>query len=200
MRIIKSALILSLLLLTALSIPAVAEVVYTPVNVSIPVNNYYAIDLNHDGVTDFILRSQLLQDYCQGGNGYAWNLGILPATGNAVVDASGYYAAALLYGVRVDGSQSLVPGAALLSELEWGPCGRGFYGEWTNLPDRYLGLQFRLPGSDEVHYGWAKVSQVAYVDGHGHLHASAILMGFAYETDAGKAILAGQTAELPDSQ
>jgi len=198
MRIIQSVLIISILLLTGLLIPTAAEVVYTQVNVSIPVNNPYVIDLNHDGGTDFVLRSQLLQDYCPGGNGYAWNLSIAPASGNAVAIASGYYAAALLRGVRVEGSQNLVPSTALLSELDWGPCGQGTYGQWMSLPNRYLGLQFRLPGSNDVHYGWAQVSTVAYVDDHGHLQASTILMGFAYETVAGRGILTGQTSELEE--
>ncbi|MGB9257244.1 MAG: hypothetical protein WCC25_20575 [Candidatus Korobacteraceae bacterium] len=198
MRIIKCVLIFSILSLMVLLIPASAEVVYTPVNVSIPVNNFYVIDLNHDGVTDFILRSELQQDYCLGGNGYAWNLGITPARGDAVVVARSYYAAALLRGVRVDGSQNLFPSTALMSELEWGPCGQGLYGEWMNLPNRYLGLQFRPHGSNDIHHGWAQVSTVAYVDDHGHLHASTILMGFAHETVAGRGIPTGQTSELRD--
>ena len=53
------------LLLVTLAITTEAEVVYTPVNVSIGVGDSYNIDLNHDGVVDFTLRSHLLEDYCQ---------------------------------------------------------------------------------------------------------------------------------------
>jgi len=198
LRTINSFLLLASLLLALLLIPAAAEVVYTPVNVSIAVNDSYPIDLNHDGVTDFVLRSHLLQDYCLGGDGYTWNLSVTPAAGAAVVVANGSYAAGLLYGMHVDGDQNWSPSSALLSQLEWGPCGYGLYGQWSNLPNRYLGLLFRMPGTNEVHYGWAKVSEVAHFDGLGHVHAVTILTGFAYETVAGRGILTGQTSEMAD--
>ena len=44
-------------LFAALAIPAQARIVYTPVNVNLPTNGYYAIDLNHDGITDFTFQS-----------------------------------------------------------------------------------------------------------------------------------------------
>lgn len=196
MRFIRSTAILAITVL-ALLIPVAAEVVYTPVNASIPVGSYYNLDLNHDGLPDFTLRSQTLQDYCQFGDGYAWNLTITPAPGNAVVASTGYYAAALPLGTPVGPSANFLPTTALMSELVWGNCGSGFYGQWINLPNRFLGLQFRLNGTNDIHYGWASLSEVAYVDRNGHLHASTILLGVAYETVAGQEILAGQTTDSP---
>ena len=35
---------------------AQAEIVYTPVNIILPTNGSYPIDLNHDGVTDFTFQ------------------------------------------------------------------------------------------------------------------------------------------------
>ena len=43
-------------LFAALAIPAQARVVYTPVNVNLPTNGSYPIDLNHDGITDFTFQ------------------------------------------------------------------------------------------------------------------------------------------------
>jgi hypothetical protein len=191
---IRSAAVLAVIFLAVLLVPLAAEVVYTPVNVSIPVGDSYYLDLNHDGVPDFTLRSQILRDYCQYGNGYAWNLSLTPAAGNAVVVAGGSYAAALLYGTPVGAGGNFAPSTAFLVELDWGGCGQGFYGDWLNLPNRYLGLQFRLNGGAEIHYGWAKLSEVGYVDQQGQLHTSTVVSGFAYETTPGTAILAGQTS------
>ena len=188
-----SAVLLSILLI-AMLVPAAAEVVYTPVNVSLPVDGSYYIDLNQDGVADFALRSSLLQDLCQNGDGYSWSLRLTPAPSAAAMIASPGYAAALLQGARIDSAQNFSQDAAVMTELEWGSCGRGSYGQWLDLPNRYLGLEFRMPGSPLVHYGWAKVSVVGYVDQHGHLQTSTLLQGFAYETVAGRTILAGQTS------
>ena len=66
--------VLAAALLGALQTPVAAQIVYTPVNVSIPVGGSYYLDVNHDGITDFTIRSQILQDECQFGDGYVWNL------------------------------------------------------------------------------------------------------------------------------
>ena len=181
--------------LLALLIPAAAEIVYTPVNASIPVNGYYYIDLNQDGAWDFMLRSDFLQDYCQSGDGYVWALSITPAQGNAVATAAGSNAAALVLGAPIGPTQNYALNTALMTELVWGNCGSGLFGEWLNLPNRYLGLLLRQSGTNEIHYGWAKVSEVAYIDQHGHLQTSVILLGFAYETVPYRVITAGQTSD-----
>lgn len=179
----------------ALLVPVTAEVVYTPVNVSIPVGGYYNFDLNHDGVVDFTLHSQTWQDECQFGDGYAWNLSLSPAAGAGVVVSSGDYAAALPWATPIGPNQTYLPTTALLAKLLWGYCGHGLYGQWVNLPNRFLGFQFRLNGSSEIHYGWASVGEVGYVDRLGQLHASTVVLGIAYETVAGQEILAGQTTD-----
>lgn len=202
MKFIRLTLIAAALVAAVLSEPAGAEVVYTPVNVSIPVGGYYNIDLNGDGITDFTLGSKLLQGYCQSGDEYEWSLTVTPANGNAIVIAADRigpdYAIALPSGAPVSSSQSFYPDASVMAELYWGPCGTGTLGEWLNLPARYLGLQFQ-DAANQSRYGWAEVSTVAYVDQNGHLHASTILLGFAYETIPGQGVLTGQTSGAPQS-
>lgn len=171
--------------------PAGAQILYTPVNAQIPVGGSYYLDVNHDGVPDFTVRSQLLQDYCQFGDGYAWNLSITPGRGNAVVVNANEFVMALPGGARIDSNRSFSADSALLTGLAWGRCGSGISGEWLNLPNRYVGLQLRLHGANDVHYGWAKLSDAAYIDQQGHLHTSTFLQGFAYQTLPGVPIMAG---------
>ena len=198
MKFTHLTLILVAALIAAIALPAEAEIVYTPANISIPVGSSYNIDLNQDGVTDFTIRSSLLQDYCNDGDGFMWSLTVTSANGNAVVTSLGHigssWAAALLNSVPVNGGEGFVTGSSTMAALAWGFCGTGTLGEWLNLPDRYLGLKFR-DANGGVHYGWAKLSTAAYVDGQGHLHNSTILSGFAYETIAGRQIFTGQRSD-----
>lgn len=174
-------------LMAALVIPVAAEVVYTPVYVSIPTGGHYDMDVNGDGIIDFTLNERLLIEECK-----LWWLDVFSHQGNAVVGyRSNGWAAALPIGRSVDSSQVFIPSYALMATLGWGVgCHGGRGGFWLNQGDRYLGLQFQIAGS--IHYGWARVSTSAYVDQNGRLHTSTILSGFAYETIPGKGILAGQ--------
>ncbi len=184
------------ILASALVLPAQAQIVYTQVNVSIPVGGSYNLDLNGDGVTDFTLKSKLLQGYCQAGDEYVWSLTVIPSGGNDVVTAADQfgsgYASALTYGVAVNAGQNFYPSASVMADLNWGACGIGMLGEWLNLPNRYLGLQFRTPDGT-THYAWVKLTTAAYVDQDEHLHASTLLTGFAYQVSPGEGILAGAT-------
>jgi hypothetical protein len=188
---------IAVVLAESFSLPAAAEVVYTSAAVSIPAGSYYQLDLNHDGVTDFTLRSALLQDYCQFGDGYVWSLTVTPADGSAAITTkSSSNASALLNGMPINSVEKFHQSSATMAELSWGTCGTRMLGEWLNLPNRYLGLQFR--GSDkQIHYAWAKLNTVAYIDQHGHLQATTILSGFAYETVPRQPILTGQTSDAP---
>jgi hypothetical protein len=69
------------------------------------------------------------------------------------------------------------------------------FGEWLNLPNRYLGLRFQGANANEFYYGWAQVNAVAYIDRNEHVQASVTLLGFAYETVPQRVIAAGQTSE-----
>lgn len=114
MKFMRLTAIATMILAAAFVAPAAAEVVYTKVNVSIPVDGAYNIDLDRDGITDFTLRSSLLQDYCQFGDGYVWTLTIIPANGRGVVTDAGNVtssnAAALQNGVTVNHGQKFYAG------------------------------------------------------------------------------------------
>jgi hypothetical protein len=203
MKFMRLPAIATIVLAAAFVAPAAAEVVYTKVNISIPIDGAYNIDLDRDGITDFTLRSSLLQDYCQFGDGYVWTLTIIPVNGGGVVtdaeNVTSSDAAALQNGVTVNSEQKFYAGASLMAGLDWGSCGTGVFGEWLNLPNRYLGLQFK-DAANHVHYGWAKVSTAAYVDQYGTLHATTVLSGIAYETTPNQGILTGQISDDQNPQ
>jgi peptidoglycan hydrolase-like protein with peptidoglycan-binding domain len=61
------------------------------------------------------------------------------------------------------------------------------------VKNRYLGLKFSVNG--ETHYGWARLNVSFRAP-----HITATLTGYAYETEANKAIDAGQTKETTTSE
>jgi hypothetical protein len=181
-----------------LSITAGAEVVYTSANILIPTGGSHPIDLNGDGVPDFMVESSVGAVWCQWGDGGYWKLSVESAETYSAIIAAGQNASALVGGAPIDDGQSFSGGRLLMAYLSFGSCGKIVLGNWFNIPDRYLGLEFRIPGRGvvETHYGWAKVSATAYIDQQGNLQSSTFLAGFAYETVAGKSIAAGQMTDL----
>jgi probable HAF family extracellular repeat protein len=172
-------------LFAALAMPAQARIVYTPVNVTLPTNGYYPIDLNHDGITDF--HFQRYSGRCPLGPGNLYFLRVAPnLTGGGIVGTL-YEAAALQSGVQIDSSQSFYGGNSLMYQKVTG-CGGGTYGQWLYTYRLYLGLKFLIAG--QVHYGWAQLST--------HAGGTDTLYGFAYETIPGMAIKTGQILDSPD--
>ena len=109
------------------------------------------------------------------------------------VVASDGYSAALDRGVEIGPNQSFNPNRDSMAYVDSGwylardTCVylHGMSGDWVNVSNRYLGLKFQIKG--KTHYGWARLSvQVGFV------YIDATLTGYAYETIAGKSIIAGQ--------
>jgi hypothetical protein len=175
----------------ALVISARAEIVYTPVNVTINVDNQYHIDLNGDGIIDFTIRNHSSDQSCIGWPGYIGydKLAAAHRKGNELVQANGIGAAALAGGVEVGQNQSF-KGNGLMAEYasgwikEFGMCWNSPYswGNWIGVDSAYLGVEFLING--ELHYGWIACS--------GGLTPT--VTGFAYETVAGQSIVTGQTS------
>jgi hypothetical protein len=91
----------------ALTQPSVARIVYTPIKNS--VDKPYSLDLNHDGITDFIIQQiHISYYYCREGPDIFDFLRGAPAQGNGVVVSAHNYAAALLRGVEVGRDQSFI--------------------------------------------------------------------------------------------
>lgn len=164
----------------ALTQVAEAKVVYTATNVVL--TTPLAIDLNHDGITDFTLNF---------GAGYehSFFLDITPkVTGNAVRGTGS--AACGFFGVPVGAGENFT---AENSYFGNGVRMAGFFGygistsfgPWANKTNRYLGFKFLING--QVHFGWARVTVTNEL-------RNVVLTGYAYETEANTAIIEGHTS------
>lgn len=162
--------------------PAAAEIVYTPARDAILTNHKITLDLNHDGIGDFVISNHAFcsSDIC-GRTLLARPLG----ASNKVAGMKGliftYYASAFNRGARIGPSADFHGKLMAASGTEY-----GYAGQWQNVTNRYLGLKFVTAG--EVHFGWARFSVAS---GTGKI--TAVLTGYAYETSPNKPILAGQT-------
>ena len=180
--------------LVALASPAEAKVVHTRVNVTISGNGSIALDLNHDGITDFTIVAVGRALICAGtGKGEFGYVTVSPAQeGAGMVSAwpGSSWAAVLGKGVEIDSSQSFYDTQAIMTEFTtclWPPHGPP-EGDWEEVTNRFLGLVFSIDGA--THYGWARVSVHPATDG-----TVITLTDFAYETIPDQAIKTGQTSD-----
>ena len=174
---------------SALAQPAEAKIVYTKTYQIIGCNGAYELDLNHDGVVDFLIQesSHPWDGSCTSyANGSA-SLLAKEASGNAV-EGTKHSASALKAGVVIGPHQHFTSGGhngesmARVFCSDW--CGT--YGKWKSVDNRYLGLRFKIKG--KIHYGWARLSV------HNHfIDITATLTGYAYETVPNKSIITGKT-------
>lgn len=162
--------------------PAAAEVVYTPVHQVILTHQKVTLDLNHDGIADFVVSNHAFctTDIC-GRTLIARPL----AAHNKVAGMKGFiftlYASAFKPGAKIGASADFSGKLMAASGTEY-----GYVGQWQNVANRYLGLKFVAAG--EIHFGWARFSVTS---GTGKI--TAVLTGYAYETIANKPIIAGRT-------
>ncbi|HEY1658223.1 MAG TPA: hypothetical protein VGG14_07745 [Candidatus Sulfotelmatobacter sp.] len=182
----------------ALAQPGQAEVVFTPTHQVIAANQTYALDLNHDGITDFIFRNNYFgganRANRQGGvfpTGGSYTYGGIkasPVTPNRVLVNERQVAPDLKVGHRVGPLADWDPKEGLM----WG-CdaseGSPFatFGSWKDVTSRYLGLEFVIDG--QIHFGWARLSVTAT-----NCTVTATLTGYAYETIPNKPIATGETS------
>jgi hypothetical protein len=167
--------------LLALAQPSEARIVYTKTHQVIGRNGVYPIDLNHDGVIDFLIQ----QERSLGSN----VLLAKGAFGNPVEGAK-YFAEALKKGAAIGPRQRFISSSGTKGEYMAQhvstESGRSYWtGQWADVSNRYLGLRFQIDG--KTHYGWARLS--TQTQGY---QITATLTGYAYETVPRKGIRAGQ--------
>jgi len=180
--------------LLALTSPAAeAKIVYTKAHQVIGANGIYDLDLNHDGIVDFVIRQWRAWSYsnvllARGALGNA-----IAGTGNSV----GALPAGANIGPRRHFASGKYPGLTMFRYYDRCDytCVKGSYGKWIDVNNRYLGLKFKI--KDKTHYGWARLS----VQNLG-FDITATLTGYAYETVPDHSLRAGQTeddaANVPD--
>ncbi len=167
--------------------PSEAKIVYTKIHHVMKANSKFDLDLNHDGVTDFVIVKM------KGWVGWTQNsLYCEDAPGNAVVGRSNTYhsARALKSGARIGPGRHFTEGRSHRERMAvvWrNDTAYGSSGYWRDVANRYLGLKFKVHG--KAHYGWARLT----VQLPGFPVIKATLTGYAYETVPNKPIITGKT-------
>jgi hypothetical protein len=166
---------------------AEAKVVYTPAHTYI--NGNTAIDLNHDGIADFMLGFHELDK--------SLILAVNPEVSGNEILAKGGAAVAGIFGQPVGPGAKFAATASSYGWLFMADAGSysqtWFFGNWANTKNRYLGFKFLING--QVHYGWARLSVADYL----HSDTAVILTGYAYETEANTKIIDGETSGTADN-
>ena len=189
--------------LLALAGASEAKVVYTETNQVTHTGLPLYIDLNHDGIKDFLLRTS----FYRGSSGLQVGLAASGyrnannvVAGRRASSGSGYFfsaASALAAGARIGPRGNFSVRSPLMAMELFDGVGSqySYQGLWAGkgqgVTNRYLGLKFVVDG--EVHYGWARLSVTL---GHHRQPDDVIgtLTGYAYETVPDKPIVAGQIA------
>jgi hypothetical protein len=164
---------------------ATAEIVYTPADHEIQPNrggNGYLLDLNHDGVNDFLIvnfystTSALL------------NVWVSPEhTANEIFSNGAGYAAAIPAGVAIGSNGKFHPAQSMDMANDDFPVGN-CQGPWKDASNKYLGFKFEIDG--ETHFGWARLSVTCFTPAA----ARVLLTGYAFETVANQPIVTGKTS------
>jgi hypothetical protein len=184
----------------ALAVASEAKVVYTETYQVTRTFPLY-IDLNHDGIKDFVLRTS----FYKSSSGLEVGLDVFGyRNANNLVagrrlSRSGYFfsaASALPAGAEIGPKRNFSVSLPFMAEELFKKdvaSGSSDVGPWAGngkgVKDRYLGFKFVING--EVHYGWARLNVTL---GHDRQFGdvSGTLTGYAYETIPDKPIIAGQ--------
>ena len=174
----------------ALAQPGEAKIVYTPAHQKI--TNFH-LDLNHDGVTDFLLSATSRFSMATA----IFALYVSPLDRQNEVWREGNYATALPAGARIEAGFPRGGRVMIHNTYTINNASTKFNGPWANsgkgIGNRYLGLKFLING--KTHFGWARFK---VVPGHsGYMNCT--LTGYAYETIPNKAIIAGKTQGNEDA-
>jgi hypothetical protein len=179
--------------LLGLAQPAEAKIVYRHAHITISpyALHSYALDLNHDGKTDFVIQST----WTETGDSSAGTQHLLASAVKCNGVAAAYGGAAAMKAGQQIGPHKNFTGRVMASD-QWsaGASTSVKRGNWVNVSNRYLGLKFKIKG--KIHYGWARLSVRAQTR---QFYLLTTLTGYAYETIPNKPIIAGKTEGPDDS-
>jgi hypothetical protein len=159
------------------------------------------IDLNHDGIKDFVLRTTYyVGSSCFEGLNASGYRNMNNAVAGRRFSRSSYFfsaASALPPGARIGPERKFPVHHPFMAVELFNRIHTSQYsdvGPWVEkdkgVRNRYLGLKFVIHG--KVHYGWARLSVTL---GHHRQYGdvSGTLTGYAYQTIPNKPIITGQT-------
>lgn len=177
-----------------------AEIVYTPANQTIGYRGSYNLDLNRDGIVDFVIMERARKGHLGSQSSFQslW-VDALPANrvncGYPFCLSTFIYAAALRQGSIIGSGQQQhgwLPGVAQMADAQHRNGRTYYFDSWANATDRYLGLRFQI--NSETHFGWARLTVTFHPGPPKRRTWIARLTGYAYETVPGRSIQAGQTS------
>jgi len=171
--------------------PVQAQIVYTPAHIVLEAGSTVNLDLNHDGITDVAIVDRI----SIGRSGHTFSARALmvaipgaPPYGGV---ARRYYnaAGAFLPGQKIGNSRSFNSQKDLMCTAYLGL--DYYFGSWMPFAtNRYLGVRFTLNG--QPHFGWVRMNTTWRETKEG---IKALITGYAYETQPGKAIAAGDQGD-----
>jgi hypothetical protein len=167
--------------LMAITQPAEAKVVYTPLN-NVPLTSLTTVDLNGDGVADITFKfyttyhGAFQEVYpAAAGNGIAFG---------TVNHSSGPLPLPWLTRVGWKTKFSTQAGREIITGVDGCHSYCFDVGIWQHQTNKYLGIKFLING--KTHFGWMRMTVGAALTGYA--------TGYAYETMADQPILAGKTS------
>jgi hypothetical protein len=166
--------------LLTLTCPASAKIVYHKVNIKIPANSSYFLDLNRDGVVDFTIHTLFSSGTCRSIPGTVIREFVdeITASGNGT---EGSPPARLAEGDSIGPSQTFSGSGGTMAYFGQACNSHQHSGGIWYHASGYLGLMFQVSG--ETYYGWAELAVGS---------DTATLTGYAYEDTPGTSINAGQ--------
>ena len=181
----------------AMTQPAQAKIVYTSAHKAIGIDHKVALDLNHDGKTDFNFHETFSPQPVSGRTMPSFCPSCPPTRMKS--GGTNHHASALAAGVQV-GPKGRFSYAKKTMAVDYYADGTGGSGTcaglWNNVKNRYLGLKFSINGM--THFGWARLN-VTCTTTYGSHQVTGLLTGYAYETVPNKPIITGKT-KGPDDE
>jgi hypothetical protein len=169
------------------SVPLKAQIVYTDVNPDLTSTSFFNLDLNNDGITDFVLSHSGINGPCLCG-GYTIDniIRITLDSGNAVVYNGG--PSAMVIGDTISSTLNFSTTVSQNLSYSTANCIQGCHtipqGNWHGVSNHYLGLKLKV--GNNYFYGLAKLD----VNSTG---SNFTIKEYAYNSSTNNSILAGQT-------
>jgi hypothetical protein len=181
----------------ALAQPSEAKIVYTPTHQVITTSALFYLDLNGDGIDDFVFSNRSLAAPRRATSSFRTSafLSVSPVAQMNEVWGTDGLVSALPPGVKLGpggkfavsqfdmGGVSALDGNHPMYEGPWAPPG-------GSEKNRYVGMKFVIDG--KIHFGWARLSVEVRQTKDGGVKA--VLTGYAYETEVNKPIETGKTS------
>ena len=203
---LKSFSLSSLFIGSIFSLTSNAQIVYTDVNPDITTSGSYNLDLNNDGIIDFVIQHTSGtvngKGNCKGQSAISHYIKVTPLNNNQVLDTGGnpkrMFASSIINSTQSSWSSQA---NQLMISYEpkctyfcfWGQC---YYtlmptanGQWlTPVEDGFLGLRLNYGGHS--YFGWVRIdiSRISYGA------ENFTIEEYAIKSNADQAILAGQSS------